>query len=335
MDQRVESERRTESIPSRETTPATGAAAKGRSWLDALREHRAAVLAVTAVAVAALAALVVWWVSSSGYVSTDDAFIDARTVTISSQVNAAVVDVPVTDNQMVDAGATLVRLDDRDFKAQVDQARAQVDQAQANVANVAAQIAAQEARIEQAQKQVAQDQAVLDFASQQNQRYQALAKTGSGTQEQAQQYRSNFQQAEATLAAAQANVTATQKQFSVLNTQREQAQAQLEQMRAALEQAQINLSRTVISAPTSGYVTQLTAAKGNYAAVGQALMMFVPREVWVTANFKETELRSIRLGAPVTITVDAYPHRTFKGHVASIQAGSGTAFSLLPSQNAT
>jgi len=85
----------------------------------------------------------------------------------------------------------------------------------------------------------------------------------------------------------------------------------------------------------TGRVTQLSAAKGNYAAVGQTLMMFVPREVWVTANFKETQLTEVRLGAPVNIRIDTYPDRIFKGHVDSIQAGSGTAFSLLPAENAT
>ncbi len=121
----------------------------------------------------------------------------------------------------------------------------------------------------------------------------------------------------------------------MLASQKLQAQAQLEQMRATLEQAEINLSRTEITAPADGYVTNLTAAKGNYAAAGQALMMFVPRDVWVTANFKETELKSVRPGAPVSIAVDAYPNRQFEGHVASVQAGSGTAFSLLPAENAT
>jgi membrane fusion protein (multidrug efflux system) len=104
---------------------------------------------------------------------------------------------------------------------------------------------------------------------------------------------------------------------------------------ASLGQAKINLSRTVVTAPVDGRVTQLTAAKGEYAAVGQPLMMFVPRQVWITANFKENELTYVQPRAPVNIEIDAYPHRTFKGHVATIQAGSGTAFSLLPSENAT
>ena len=105
--------------------------------------------------------------------------------------------------------------------------------------------------------------------------------------------------------------------------------------RAQLAQAATNLSRTIITAPVAGRVTQLTAAKGAYAAVGQVMMMFVPRDVWVTANFKETQLDLMRAGQPVDIEIDAYPDRTFEGHVDSVQAGSGTAFSLLPAQNAT
>jgi membrane fusion protein, multidrug efflux system len=229
----------------------------------------------------------------------------------------------------------LVRLDDSDFRAQVDQAKAQVDAAQANIANIEAQIAAQQSRIAAANKQVSQAEAALAFATQQNNRYEGLLTQGAVTAEQAQQYHSSYLQAQASLAAAQASAAATEKQLPVLQSQKLQAQAELEQRRAALEQARITLSRTVITAPVDGYVTQLTAAKGNYAAAGQALMMFVPRDVWVTANFKETELSTVRPGAPVTIRVDAFPDRTFAGHVASIQAGSGTAFSMLPPENAT
>ncbi len=328
MDQRTDNERRQDTMPGREMR-------KTRSWVDRMRQRRRTVLVVTALIIAALIAVVVWWVSLSGYETTDDAFIDARTVSISSQVNAAIVDVPVTDNQLVEAGAVLVRLDDRDYKVQLDQAKAQVDQAAANIANIDAQIVAQQARIEQAQQQTAQAQAALVFAQQQNERYQTLVKNGAGTVEAAQQYASGLLQAQAAYSAAQRNSIANEKQLPVLRAQRTQADAQLEQARAAQEQAEVNLSRTIIAAPVAGRVARLTAAKGDYAAVGQALIMFVPREVWVTANFKETQLRTIRPGDPVDIEIDAYPQRKFKGRVDSIQAGSGTAFSLLPAENAT
>ncbi|MGH6678657.1 MAG: HlyD family secretion protein [Bradyrhizobium sp.] len=332
MHQTVERKSKSERESAKTAKPDNG---KRPGWIDRLRARRRLVLAIAGLLIVVIAALAYWQVSLSGYVSTDDAFIDARTVAISSQVNAAIVDVPVTDNELVKAGAVLVRLDDRDFKAQADQAQAQVDQGKATIANVEAQLAAQQARIDQAEKQVAQSQAALTFAQQQNQRYQRLAKTGAGTIQQAQQYSSGLLQAQAAVAAAQANAVVAKKQLPVLQAQQRQAQAQVEQAQATLEQAKANLSRTVITAPVDGRVARLTAAKGEYAAVGQALMMFVPEQVWITANLKETELVHVRPGAPVSIEIDAYPGRTFKGHVATIQPGSGTAFSLLPAENAT
>jgi membrane fusion protein (multidrug efflux system) len=335
MDQRVDDERRQETLPGRPARPTAAERQQEPSLIEGLRARRTLVLAIAAIAIAVAVGSIVWWINSSHYLSTDDAFIDARTVTISAQINAQVADVPVTDNQFVEAGTVLVRLDRGDYQAQTDQAKAQVDQAHANIANLNAQIAAQQARIEEAKKQATQAQAALTFAEQQNERYQRLLKTGTVTVEQAQQYNSSFLQAQATFAAAEANATATEKQLPVLQSQALQAQAQLEQMQAGLDLAQVNLGRTEITAPVAGYVTQLTAAKGQFAAAGQALMMFVPRDVWVTANFKETELASIRPGQPVDIAVDAFPKHTFTGHVDSVQAGSGTAFSLLPAQNAT
>jgi len=339
MDQRVDNERRPDSesrgSAARRAPPAFDEADDRASWRQRLRRRRgfALLLVISGIIVAAL--LAGWWLHARNYESTDDAFIDSRTVQISAQVAAAIVDVPVTDNQLVDAGAELVRLDDRDYVAQRDQAQAQVKQAQASVDNLTAQIEAQQAKVDQAHKQVVQAQAALTFARQQADRYRQLANKGSGTVEQAQQYESSLQQSDAGLAAAQANATAVEKQIGVLQAQRELAFGQLAQARATLEQAQANLSRTIITAPVAGRVTKLTAAKGGYAAVGQALMMFVPREVWVTANFKETQLDFMRPGQPVDIAIDAYPGRRFAGHVDSVQSGSGTAFSLLPAENAT
>jgi membrane fusion protein, multidrug efflux system len=335
MDQRTDSESRLDATPRRDLKQAAGESGKSPAFLERMRRRRRGILVITALIIAAIVGTVAYWLNTSGYESTDDAFIDARTVSISAQVGAAIVEVPVTDNQLVEAGAVLVRLDDRDFRAQVDAATAQIAQAKANLTNIDAQVGAQQARIDQAEKQTAQAQAALTFAQQQEQRYTTLVKTGAGTVEQAQQYASNLLQAQANYAAAQANAVATQKQLPVLEAQRGVAQAQLEQAQATRDQANANLSRTVITAPVAGRVTRLTAAKGNYAAVGQALMMFVPRDVWVTANFKETQLLTVKPGDPVEIRIDTFPGRIFKGHVDSIQAGSGTAFSLLPAENAT
>src|SRR5271155_25495 len=201
MDQRVDNERRSDSVPGREAKAAGGDAAKATSWRDTLRQRKSLVSALAIGGVILLLLLFFYWLRARQFEDTDDAFIDTRTVQISAQVAAAIVDVPVTDNQLVEAGADLVRLDDRDYVAQRDEARASVD-------NLQAQISAQQAKIAQANRQVAQAQAALTFAQQEDERYQRLVKTDSVTVEQAQQYSSNLLQSQATSAAAEANEVA-------------------------------------------------------------------------------------------------------------------------------
>ena len=220
MDQRTDNDRRQDAVPGRERRPAIAPPRKPQAWIDWLARRRRTVLVVTALIIAAIVTIVVWWINTSGYETTDDAFIDARTVSVSSQVGGAIVDVPVTDNQLVEAGAVLVRIDDRDYKAQLDQAKAP------NIANIDAQIAAQQARIEQAAKQATESQANLTFAQQQEERYTELVRKEAVTVEQAQQYASGLRQAQANYSAAQANAIATEKQLPVLRAQK-QAAAQL------------------------------------------------------------------------------------------------------------
>ena len=295
--------------------------ARVRAALAAMRRHPL-ITAVAIVAVAAvLAAVLVWWLIARQYEWTDDAYIDTRTVPISAQITGAIVDVPVTDNQFVDPGSPLARIDPRDYQVAVEQA-------QASIANFEAQISAQQANIDLSQKQATQAQAALQYSEQQNARDQDLLARGAGTVQQAQQSATDLKQKVAAFAGAQSSVISAQKQLGVL-------QAQLKSAHAALDRATTDLSRTVITAPLPSRVTNLTAAKGAYAQPGQVLMSLVPRNVWVTANFKETQLADMRVTQPVDIRVDAYPGRVFHGHVDSIQAGSGAAFSLLPPENAT
>ena len=305
------------------------------SWRQRVRQHPYMVGAIVIALIGLLVGAFLWWLHARRYESTDDAFIDTRTVPVSSQVSGGITAVPVTDNQLVGPGTVLVSIDPRDYQSAVAQAKAQVDQATAAVANLDAQIEEQSARVEQARRQVTQTQAALEFAQQESSRAQELVTRGAGTQQQAQQTASNLRQAEANLAGAQANAEAAEKQVAVLRSQRASAVAQLEQVQSAQAQAEVNLTRTQIMAPTAGRATKITAATGAYVQPGQVLMMFVPREVWVTANYKETQLTLMRPGQPVEIRVDAYPDRRFDGHVDSVQAGSGAAFSLLPPENAT
>jgi membrane fusion protein (multidrug efflux system) len=305
------------------------------SLRERTRQHPLVTGASALAIVLVLLGLVAWWLHARNYESTDDAFIDARTVTVASQLTGTIINVPVTDNETVPAGAVLAELDPRDYRAAFAQAKAQVDQATASIENYAAQVAAQQARVDAAQKQVVQAQAALVLSQRENARAQDLVTRGAGTQQQADQTVSDLRQKEAALATAQANEAATEKQIAVLQAQQQVARAQLEQAQATLMQAQVNLERTRITASETGRATKITAAVGNLAQPGVVLMMFVPVKVWVTANFKETQLDLMRPGQPVDITVDAYPGKVFHGHVDSIQAGSGAAFSLLPPENAT
>ncbi len=299
-----------------------------------LRRIVTILIVLVVIGAAALAGLI-WWLRGRDFISTDDAFIDARVVNISPQISGNIIAVPVTDNQLVDAGTLLVQIDQRDYLAALAQAQAQVAQVQGTIANLDAQIDAQKARIEQAQKQVAQTQAALTYARQENERYEDLLRRNAGTRQQAQQAQSNLIQAEANNKSGEANANATEKQIPVLETQRQSAMAQLQAAEATVIPAQANLDRTRLTAPERGRATKISAAVGQYAQPGQVLMLFVPEDKWVTANFKETQLTDMRPGQPVDIEIDAYPGRTFHGHVASVQAGSGAVFSLLPPQNAT
>ena len=298
------------------------------------RKHPIALIVGVLVLIAAIVAGVLYYLNARHFEGTDDAFIDARPVNVSAEVTGNIVNVPVTDNQVVHAGDVLARIDDRNYVASVESAQGQIDEAQASFENFDAQVGAQKSQVKQAEQQVTQAQAALDYAKNQDERAQQLVKNGYGTVQQAQQTASDLQQRIASLDAAQASRNAAEKQIGAIKAQRRSAEAQLEQARAQKATADANLTRTVIHATVDGRVTRLTGAVGFTATQGQALMVLVPLDVWVTANFKETQLADMRPGQPVDVSIDAY-RRTFPAHVDSVQAGSGTAFSLLPAQNAT
>lgn len=304
------------------------------SPIDRVRQHPIAIGVSFGLIVIGLVGGIIWYLNARHYESTDDAFIDARPVFVSPQVTGNLIEVAVTDNQIVHRGDLLARIDPRDYQAAVDQASAQIRQAEASARNLDAQIVAQQAQIEQAQKQESEAQAALKFAQDENKRYQDLVRTGAGTVQRAQQASSDLQGKQAAFDAAQAASTVAQRQIDVLKAQKSGALAQIAQGKAQKAQADANLQRTELRATVDGRVTKLTAAVGALAAPGQSIMIVVPLDVWVTANFKESQLADMKVGQPVTISIDAYG-RSFPGHVNSVQAGSGTAFSLLPAENAT
>jgi membrane fusion protein (multidrug efflux system) len=242
--------------------------------------------------------------------------------------------VPVSDNQHVAAGDVIARIDDRDYRNALALAEAQVAAAQANIGNIDAQLTVQQAQINANEAQVNQAQASLVFAQQQASRYQALAKTGAGTVQSAQQYSSQLHQQEAALASAQATLRLAQRQIEALKAQRASAVASLAQANAQRDQAQLNLSYTTVTAAQPGRIVNLGAAIGAYVAPGTALAMYVPDEIWVTANFKETQLKRMRVNQRATIHVDSYD-REYEGLVESVAGATGARFSLLPPENAT
>jgi membrane fusion protein, multidrug efflux system len=297
------------------------------------RALRASIAALLLVTVAGGGYL--YWNNASHYETTDDAFIAARQFAVAPKVPGYITAVPVTDNEHVVAGQVIARVDDRDYRTALAQAEAQVAAAQASIENITAQIEVQQAQVVQNQSQIAQAQASLTFDQEQEARYQELSRTGAGTVQSAQQWQSQRQQQQANLKAAEATLVATVRQLTVLKAQRDAAEANLRQAMAQRDQAELNLSYTTVIAAQPGRIVQLSAAVGEYAQAGTALTMFVPDDIWVDANFKENQLDEMRPGQAVTLHIDAYPEDAVRGHVASVQPGSGTAFSLLPAENAT
>ncbi len=276
-----------------------------------------------------------YWDNSRHFQSTDDAFIASRQFAVAPKVAGFITAVPVTDNQHVNAGDVIARIDERDYRVALNQAKAQVEAATASVQSIASQIAVQQAQVDAGQAQVDQVKATLTFATQQAKRYEDLAATGSGSLQNAQQYTSTLHQQEAALKSAQASFAAAEAQVRALTAQSANAEAALEQAKAQAQQAELNLSYTTVTAAQPGRVVNLSGAVGQFAAAGTTLTMFVPDEIWVAANFKETQLAHMRPGEPATVRIDAYPAAPLRGHVESVQPGSGTAFSLLPAENAT
>jgi membrane fusion protein (multidrug efflux system) len=284
---------------------------------------------------AAAAGGYVYWNYSERFQSTDDAFIQARQFAVAPKVPGYITAVAVSDNQHVAPNDLIARIDDRDYRVALEQAQAQVAAANANIHNIDALTEVQQAQIGASQAQVERAQATLTFAQQQAARYQLLAKQDSGTVQMAQQSVSTLHEDEAAVRNALAALKVAQSQIDSLKAQRASAEASLAQAAAQRDQAQLNLSYTTVTAAQAGRVVNLSAAVGQFAQAGTSLTMFVPDEIWVTANFKETQLANMRPGQPVTMRIDAYSGHVIHGHVDSIQPGSGTAFSLLPAENAT
>ncbi|MBC2779152.1 HlyD family secretion protein [Parasphingopyxis marina] len=276
------------------------------------------------------------WANSGDGTATDNAYIRGDVTALAPRIAGYVTAVEVADNQAVQQGDVLFRIDDRDFRARVAQAAANVAAAQARLANVDAELQLQHSIIRQADAQRRASVAAFNLATTTSSRHQELVGSDAISQAQADESSAARSQAQAGVSAASATVEAQRQRIAVLAAQRRAAVAAIAQARAALELAQIDLDSTIVRAPVNGIVGNRQVRIGRLVAPGASVIDIVPvHDLWVIANFKETQLAHVRPGQRARITVDGYPDEIIEGVVDSLAPGSGSAFSLLPSDNAT
>jgi len=290
-----------------------------------------------------------WWTTGRFLVITDDAYVRADVVTIAPRVAGTINAVTVADNQWVQAGTVLARIDESDFRQRVEQAEGAMQSAEAEVAAQQARIANLDARAAQQQGVIAQAAAELSarqsgsrLASQEYRRQVLLSRQQVTSEQILQSAQAAARRASAELGGSREGLAVARAQLPVLSTERAgavadlaKAQGGLRRAGAVLAAAQLDLSRTVVRAPASGRIGQRSVRAGHYVEAGTPLMALVPADTYVIANCKETQTRHIRPGQSVRIAVDALGGEYLRGHVESLAPASGAQFALLPPDNAT
>jgi membrane fusion protein, multidrug efflux system len=277
-----------------------------------------------------------WWVTGRYIVSTDDAYVLAHNTTLASKISGYVASIPVADNAKVHAGDVIATIDDGDYRLAVASAKDKVATEEATIARIGRQIEAQAANVDQSQAQLVSAEAEAKKTQLEFVRQQSLAVQKYASQQALEQAEANRDQAAAAVKSAQAAIEAAKANLDVLKAQQQEAARTLEELKTAQAQAERDLSFTVIRAPVDGVFGNRAVQTGDYVQTGQRVASLVPlREVYIDANFKETQLARIRPGQPVSISVDALPGHAIEGRVESLSPASGSVFSLLPPDNAT
>lgn len=311
------------------------AAARLRGNMEWLHRHYRLLLGALTL-VLAVAGTAYYWSLERFVVSTNDAYVQADSTIVASRVSGYVSAVMIQDDQSVKAGQILALIDDRDFRAALDQARADARAAQASVDDLQAQLTEQATLIDRASAGVAESQAALELASLNQVRYRKMAGIGFGSEQQSQQADAEARERSANLARDRAALASAHDQVRVLAAKLAQAQALRDRSQALEHRAALELGYTTITAPIDGTVGARTVRLGQYVQAGTQLTALVPlREVYVTANFKETQLTRVRAGEPVRVSVDTFPGVVLHACVDSLAPASGLEFSLLPPDNAT
>ncbi len=293
--------------------------------------------AIGLVVVIVLIGVVIWWLDARRWQATDDAYIDGHIVHLAPQVAGVVVKVYVTDNAEVRTGQPIVDIDPSTFSAQYQQAHAQAAQTEAQIGQQRAQVVAARATFEQANADAAAAAAQAQQAADDLARYRNLRATAPQAVS-AQQFDQALQAARNTAAQHLSALKKAQNaaaQIRVAEVQIKTFEAQHAASQAQAQQSHITLSYTRIAAPIDGHIAHLNIAPGGYVQPGQELMAIVPDNLWVTANFKETQLTLMRVGQRADIRIDACSGSPLHAHLDSIQRGAGQAFALLPPENAT
>jgi membrane fusion protein, multidrug efflux system len=276
------------------------------------------------------------WIVSAVQQTTDDAYLQADITPLAAKSQGYVRSVPVQDFQEVKAGDLLVEIVDDDYRAQLDQAQSNIETGEAAIENIEQQKVVQQALVQQAEATIEATKADLTRYHLETVRQQRLLVTNAGTEQLVEQAVDNEKHTEATLALNQAQLAQQRQQLNVLDSQEKQARATLKAQQAARDLAKIALGYTRIVAPVDGMVSERQVRPGQYVSVGTQVISVVPLpNVWVVANYKETQMTKIRLRQPARVTVDTFPGIVLRGHVDSWSPASGAQFSLLPPDNAT
>jgi membrane fusion protein (multidrug efflux system) len=299
--------------------------------------RRTLIAAAAAIAIVAGGAFgTEWWVSGRYVISTDDAYVHAHTTTLASKISGYVQNIPIEDNATIHAGDVIATIDDGDYKLAAAAAREKVATQQATVDRIGRQVIAQNATIDQAKAQMVSAQAAAKRMQLELDRQQSLAAQKFASQQTLEQAQANRDQSAAAVDNAQAGIDAAAANLDVLKAQQQEAARTLDELKTALAKAERDFSFTVIRAPVDGVFSNRAVQTGDYVQTGQRIASLVPLDdVYVDANFKETQLERLRPGQPVSISVDALSDHAIAGRIASLSPASGAVFSLLPPDNAT
>jgi membrane fusion protein, multidrug efflux system len=270
------------------------------------------------------------------FVSTDDAYVRANNTTLGARVSGHIAAILPGDNTLVHTGDVVFRIDDGDYRIAVDAARTRIATQQATIDRIGHQVVFQESAAEQAKAQLASAEAALKRAGLDFDRQEALSTKGFASRATYEVSEAGRDQGIAAVKAGQAAFNAARDNVEVTKAQQNEARTQLAELQTTLARAERDLAFTSVRAPVDGIFSNRLVSSGDYIVVGQRLGNVVPLDdVYIDANFKETQLKRIRPGQPVTISVDAYGHRKFAGFVDSISPAAGSVFTLLPPDNAT